>query len=268
MTEVLSTRDGAVAVLTLNRPDKMNAYNAALHTALLNAVDEADNDPTVRVIVVTGAGRVYCAGADFEEGFISFSDDSIVETVDGVDRDLGGILNLRIHNSDTPIIAAINGSAVGIGATMLVPMDIRIASNKAKFSFPFARRGIVFDGAASWFLPRLVGFAKAYEWILKANLFPASEALAGGLVSELVEPDQVLPRAMELAHDIANNCSPESVAQNKRLLRASMAGNGPMAAHMAESETLMRLFREHDCAEGVNAFLEKRAPKFKDREPE
>ena len=268
MNEVLIKDDGQVRILTLNRPEKMNAYNVALHSALLKAIDEADNDPGVRVIVVTGAGRVFCAGADFEEGFSSFADTDAVETIDGVKRDLGGVLNLRTHECDTPIIAAINGSAVGIGATMTIPMDMRIASNKARFAFPFARRGIVFDGAASYFLPRLVGFAKAYEWILKADLFSAQEALDGGFMTELVEPENVLPRALELAHDIANNCSPESVANNKRLLRASMAGNGPMAAHTMESKMLAKAFVSPDCAEGVTAFLEKRAPKFDDRKPD
>jgi enoyl-CoA hydratase/carnithine racemase len=267
MTEVLITNEGAVRILTLNRPEKLNAYNVALHSALLKAIDEADNDPSVRVIVVTGSGRVFCAGADFEEGFNSFAETDAVETIEGVKRDLGGVLNIRVHECDTPIIAAINGSAVGIGATMLINMDIRIASSQAKFSFPFARRGIVFDGAASYFLPRLVGFSKAYEWILKADLFPATEALEAGFVTEIVDPDQVMPRAMELATDIAQNCAPESVALNKQLLRASMTGNGPMAAHTLESKMLADRFVSYDCAEGVKAFLEKRAPDFKDREP-
>jgi len=265
MSEVLKSDEGAVRLLTLNRPEKMNAYNVATHSALLAAIDEADNDPKVRVIVVTGAGRVFCAGADFEEGFVSFSETDEVDMIDGVKRDLGGVLNLRIHECDTPIIAAINGSAVGIGATMTIPMDIRIASNKAKFSFPFARRGIVFDGAASYFLPRLVGFAKAHEWILKADLFSAQEALDGGFMTELTDPENVLTRAIELAQDIAQNCSPTSVANNKRLLRASMAGNGPMAAHAMESKILAEAFVAPDCAEGVQAFLQKRAPKFEDR---
>lgn len=265
MSEVLISNEGAVRLLTLNRPEKLNAYNVALHSALLAAIDEADNDPSVRVIVVTGAGRVFCAGADFEEGLNSFAETDAVDMIDGVKRDLGGVLNLRTHECDTPIIAAINGSAVGIGATMTIPMDIRIASNKAKFAFPFARRGIVFDGAASYFLPRLVGFAKAYEWILKGDIFTAEEALAGGFMTELVDPENVLPRAMELAQDIAQNCSPESAANNKKLLRESMAGNGPMAAHALESKMLDKAFVSPDCAEGVKAFLEKRAPNFEDR---
>ncbi|RZV41886.1 MAG: enoyl-CoA hydratase [Acidimicrobiales bacterium] len=267
MSELLVSNEGAVRLLTLNRPDKLNAYNVALHSALLKAIDEADNDPGVRVIVVTGAGRVFCAGADFEEGFDTFAATDAVDMIDGVKRDLGGVLNLRTHESDTPIIAAINGSAVGVGDTMTIPMDIRIASNRAKFSFPFARRGIVFDGAASYFLPRLVGFAKAQEWILKADLFSAEEALAGGFMSELTEPENVLPRAMELAQDIALNCSPTSVANNKKLLRESMAGNGPVAAHAMESKMLAKAFVSPDCAEGVQAFLEKRAPNFEDRAP-
>lgn len=261
-------KDPSVRIITLNRPDELNAYNGAMHTALLEAIDVADRDNSVRVIVVTGAGRVFCSGADFREGFDSLGK---IQPMEGdVQRDAGGVLNLRIFECDTPVIGAVNGSAVGIGSTMLIPMDMRIASNKAKFSMPFARRGIVFDGAASWFLPRLVGFSKAQEWIMRGHLFMADEALAAGFVNQLVEPEDVLPTALEIARDIAQNCAPESVAINKQLLRASMLGHGtldagPMAAHIAESRHLNRRFTEEDCQEGVRAFLEKRAPQFKDR---
>lgn len=264
--KLVKTEDhGAVRLLTLNRPAEMNAYNAALHSALLAAVDAADNDNSVRAIVVTGEGRAFCAGADFREGFNSENFQKIQEQRLGIDRDLGGILNIRIYESDTPIIAAVNGAAVGIGATMLLPMDIRIAANTAKFSFPFSRRGIVFDGAASWFLPRVVGWAKASDWAISGRMISAEEALAAGFIGDLAAPDRVLDMAMKRAQDIAQNCSPQSVAWNKQLLRESMLGNGPMAAHMGESTALQRAFKSPDCAEGVAAFLQKRAPNFQGR---
>lgn len=261
----------AVTVLTLNRPEAMNAYNMELHTAMLEAIQAADADPSVRVIVLTGAGRAFCAGADISEGFSSAGVDSVPEMHEGVMRDAGGILNLAVFECDTPLIAAVNGAAVGIGATMLCPMDIRIGSNKAKYAFPFARRGIVCDGAASWFLPRLVGFAKANEWILKGGFISADELQRAGFFSEICDPVDVLPRALELARDIAVNCSPTSTANNKRLLRASMFGHGvlgdaPFGLHMMESEMLSKAFVGDDCAEGVQSFLEKRSPQFKDRQ--
>ena len=274
MSLVFQSRDEqtpSVMLLTLNRPEAMNSYNMALHDAMLEAIQAADADPSVRVIVVTGAGRAFCAGADISEGFGSSGVDKVPEMHEGEMRDAGGILNLAVFDCDTPIIAAVNGAAVGIGATMLCPMDIRIGSNKAKYAFPFARRGIVFDGAASWFLPRLVGFAKASEWILKGGFIPAEELKQAGFFSEIHAPDEVLPRALELARDIAINCSPTSTANNKRLLRASMLGSGTLAdapfdLHMMESRMLNKAFVSHDCAEGVQSFLEKRAPRFKDRQ--
>ena len=274
MSLVLVTRDDqtpSVMLLTLNRPEAMNSYNMALHDEMLEAIQQGDADPSVRVMVLTGAGRAFCAGADISEGFGSSGVDSVPVTHEGIMRDAGGILNLAVFECDTPIIAAVNGAAVGIGATMLCPMDIRIGSNKAKYAFPFARRGIVFDGAASWFLPRLVGFAKASEWILKASFIPAEELQQAGFFSEICNPEEVLPRTLELARDIAVNCSPTSTANNKRLLRASMLGHGtlgnaPFGQHMMESEMLIKAFVSHDCAEGVQSFLEKRPPEFKDRE--
>ena len=274
MSLVLTARDAqtsSVTLLTLNRPEAMNSYNMALHKAMLEAIQAADADPSVRVIVITGAGRAFCAGADISEGFASAGVDSVQEYHEGIMRDAGGILNLAVFECDTPIIAAINGAAVGIGATMLCPMDIRIASNKAKFAFPFARRGIVCDGAASWFLPRLVGFAKANEWILKAGLLTSQELHQAGFLSEICAPEEVLPRTLEVARDIAINCSPTSTANNKRLLRASMLGHGtlgdaPFGLHMMESEMLAKAFVGADCAEGVQSFLEKRPPSFKDRQ--
>ena len=268
MSLVLKEDHGQVRLLTMNRPDKGNAYNIELHQALHDAIDEADNDSSVRVIVVTGAGKAFCVGADLSGGFASLAGQEIL---DDIPRDFGGILNIRIFNSDTPIIAAVNGHAVGIGATMLLPMDMKIVSSNTKFLFPFARRGIVFDGAASFFLPRIIGMNKCQEWLLKGGHITPDEALSAGMITEVTEPENVLDRAMEIAAEIAVNVSPTSAAHNKQLLRASMLGGngydgGPMAAHMAESVMLDSAFKSHDCLEGVKAFFEKRGPIFKDFE--
>lgn len=270
MPSVLYEPSGAIATITLNRPDKMNAYNYALHSELLDAIKRGDADNNIRVMVITGAGKAFCAGADLDLGFSEGDFVNEDDVVDGISRDIGGILNIATFASDTPIIAAINGHAIGIGATMLLPMDIKIASRKSKFAFPFGRRGIVYDGAASFFLPRVVGMAKAQEWILKGDIILADEALSAGLVSEVVEPDQVLTRAMALAKDIAENISPESAARNKQLLRASIYGDSrydtpAMSAHMLESQFLNEAFSGPDCLEGVKSFMEKRPPKFKNR---
>lgn len=271
---LLISRDetlNSVAILTLNRPEAMNSFNMVMFRELQKAYAELDEDPSVRVIVVTGAGRAFCAGADISEGFSSAGFSTEPSIHEGVVRDTGGELVLDMFNIFTPIIGAINGHAVGIGATMTMPMDIRICSEKTKWAFPFARRGIVFDGAASWFLPRLVGWAKANEWILKADIISPDEMHRAGYVSEVHPPEDVLSRALELARDIAQNCSPTSTANNKRLLRNSMMGHGVLEqaafmSHIEESKYLNKAFVSADCHEGVKAFLEKRAPNFADRE--
>lgn len=239
MPNVLYEQNGAIAKITLNRPEKMNAYNYPLHSELLSAIARGDKDKTVRAIVVTGAGKAFCAGADLDLGFAAGDFVNETNIIDGVQRDIGGILNIGTFEADTPIIAAVNGHAIGIGA-------------------------------ASFFLPRVVGLSKAQEWILKGDIILADEALQAGLVSEVVEPDQVLSRAMEIAEDIAVNVSPESAARNKQLIRASAYGDTrygspSMSAHMMESKFLVDAFKSEDCIEGVQSFMEKRAPKFKDR---
>lgn len=271
---VLSTRDeevGSVAIVTMNRPDAMNSFNNAVFRRMLDVFAELERDDSVRVIVLTGQGRAFCAGADISDGFGSAGLDVEAERVDGVPRDSGGVLNLAIAKLDTPVIAAINGAAVGIGLTMTLPCDIRIAANKAKYAFPFTRRGIVFDGAASFYLPKLVGFSKATQWSLTGSYIEPVDGLRSGLFSELHDNADVLPKALELARDMAVNCSPESLSQNKRLLRRTMLGHGvlesePFAAHMEESALLETAFASADCEEGVRAFLEKRAPNFQDRD--
>jgi enoyl-CoA hydratase/carnithine racemase len=262
--------NASVAVLTLNRPEAMNSFNYTMHRELQRAYGELDADRSVRVIVVTGAGRAFCAGADISSGFGGAGLSSQNTMHGDVARDAGGELVLDMFKLDTPLIGAINGHAVGIGATMTMPMDLRICSEKTKWAFPFARRGIVFDGAASWFLPRLVGWAKANEWILKADVITSDEMYRAGYVSEVHQTEAVLPRALEIARDIAANCSPTSTASNKRLLRNSMMGYGLLeeaafTAHIEESKLLNAAFVSEDCHEGVKAFLEKRSPNFADR---
>ena len=276
MSLVLTEQHGHVTIITMNKPEKMNSYNVALHDELIAAIQTANDDPNVRVIIVTGAGRAFCAGADISDGFSGAGFTEAPPQIHDIDRDYGGILTLAMHECDTPIIAAINGVAVGIGATMTLPMDIKIISNKAKMGFPFARRGIVFDAASSWFLPRMIGWTKAQELILTGRIFKAEEADKLGLVNYIVEPEQVLPKALEIAQDIAQNCAPKSVAQNKQLLRASLTNDfdygkgvmrGPLAAHVMESDMLNKAFLSADCHEGVQSFLEKRPPEFSNYDP-
>jgi len=264
------TENNAVAILSLNRPEAMNSFNKTMQRELQKVYKQLEEDSSIRVIVVTGAGRAFCAGADIGNGFSSVVSSDASTMHEGVARDAGGELVLDMFQLDTPIIGAINGHAVGIGATMTMPMDIRICSEETKWAFPFARRGIVFDGAASWFLPRLVGWAKANEWILKATVISPDEMYRAGYVSEILPSTDVLPRALDLARDIAVNCSPTSTANNKRLLRQSMMGYGLLdeaafKAHIEESKLLNSAYLSADCEEGVKAFLEKRSPKFADR---
>ena len=266
-TLLLDRDDHGVVTLTMNRPEAMNSFNLRMFGDMLDAFGALGADPSVRAIVLTGAGRAFCAGADISDGFGSAGLDGVeVERVDGVARDTGGALNMAISRVDVPIIAAINGSAVGVGLTMTLPCDIRIAAEGRKYAFPFVRRGIVFDGAASFFLPKLVGHSKAAQWSLTGSYIDPQDGLASGLFSELHPGERVLDRALELARDIAVNCSPEAVARNKQLLRDVMLGRSNLfEAHMKESAHLERMFTEHDCEEGVRAFLEKRAPEFEDR---
>lgn len=263
----IERQDNGVAVLTMNRPHAMNSFNLRMFSDMLQAFNALGADRSVRCIVLTGEGRAFCAGADISDGFGSAGLDGVeVERVDGVPRDTGGVLNLAIAKINVPVIAAINGAAVGVGLTMTLPCDIRIAARGKKYAFPFVRRGIVFDGAASFFLPKLVGFSKATQWSLTGAYIDSEDALASGLFSELHAAADVLSRAMAIANDIAVNGSPEAVALNKQLLRAVMLGEAsPFAAHMAESAHLTRMFHEPDCEEGVRAFLEKRPPAFQDR---
>lgn len=254
----------AIATITLQRPDKLNAFTHTMAAELVAACDLAEDDDTVRAVVVTGSGRAFCAGADLDPRAAQFSQEPQPELVfdDGVPRDIGGVVALRFAAMLKPVVAAINGPAVGIGATMTLPMDIRIASEGARFGFVFVRRGLVPEAASSWFLPRLVGMSKAMEWVVTGRVFDAAEAHAAGLVSEVVAGDGVLDAAYALAREIAANCAPVSVAAAKQMLWAMSGTESPWAAHELDSHVLHDLVASADFAEGVAAFLQRRKPQF------
>lgn len=261
--------DQGVATITLNRPEKLNAYNTKMREELIALFDETDADDNVRVVIVTGAGRAFCAGADLSSGGATFdrqanpgklSRESL--KVGDVYRDGGGTNTLRIYQSLKPVIGAINGPAVGIGATMQLPMDLRLASTTARFGFVFARRGITPEAASSWFLPRLVGMQTALEWCMTGRVFDADEALARGLVRSLHAPDELLPAAQALAREIADNTAPVSVALTRQLLWRMAAAPHPMDAHRIDSRSIQARGQSADAREGVSAFLEKRPAVF------
>lgn len=253
------TRDGVLTV-TLDRPERLNAFNLPMLHELLEVLDEADADDAVRAIIVTGAGRAFCAGADLGEGGGTF-DHSGAEP-DEVHRDGGGLLTLRLFECRKPVIGAINGAAVGVGATMTLPMDVRIASEKARFGFVFARRGIVPEACSSWFLPRVVGISQAMEWVATGRLFGAEEALAGRLVSRVVPPEALLDEARALALEIVENTSAVSVCLSRQLLWKMLGADHPMEAHRLDSRAISAMGRSADAYEGVQSFLEKRPPRF------
>ena len=258
-----------IATLTLNRPDRMNAFTEQMAKDMIAAFDETDANDDVRVVVVTGAGRAFCAGADLGAGGATFDYEKRL-AARGVDekfdaaraRDGGGLVGLRIYESLKPVIAAVNGAAVGVGATMLLPMDVWLAVEGAKMGFVFARRGIVPETLSSYFLPRLVGVQTAMEWTLTGRVFTSEEAKAGGLVRSLHKAEDLLPAAYALAREIADNTSPVSVALSRRMLLDMLDATHPMEAHRLESRLIVSRGQSNDAKEGVTAFLEKRAPAY------
>lgn len=264
--------DGPLATITLNRPDRLNAFTVRMQRELVAALDEIDADDRVRAVIVTGAGRGFCAGADLGGGGDTFNadaqsgDEGAIEggAAEMEHRDEGGLLTLRIFECTKPVIAAINGAAVGVGATMTLPMDIRLASTQSKFGFVFARRGIVPEACSSWFLPRLVGISQAAEWCYRGRVFGADEALAGGLVRSLHEPDDLLGAAQELAEEIAHSTSAVSIALTRAMLWRMLGASHPMDAHEVDSPGIAYLGKSADAREGVVSFLEKRPPAFTD----
>ncbi len=253
--------DQRVLTITLNRPDKLNAFTERMAREVIEAFDRADADDEVRVIVVTGAGRGFCAGADLSGGGGTFDYSGQPLSIER-HRDGGGLVTLRIFECRKPVIAAINGAAVGVGATMTLPMDVRIASSAARFGFVFARRGIVPEACSSWFLPRVVGISQALEWTYSGRVFNADEALAGRLVSRVVAPDDLLPTAYALAREIADNTSAVSIALTRAMMWRMLGADHPMAAHEVDSPLVFSTGRNADAAEGVSAFLQKRPAHF------
>lgn len=264
-----------VATITLNRPERLNAFTATMQRELCAAVDLIDADPEVRAVIVTGSGRGFCAGADLGGGETTFdrddgraAADGVVREADGRHRDEGGLVALRFFACTKPVIGAINGPAVGVGITMTLPFDVRLASTQARFGFVFARRGLVPEACSSWFLPRVVGISRAMEWCATGRVFGAEEALAGGLVRSLHEPDDLLGAARELAAEIAGQCSSVSVALTRAMLWRMLGEAHPMAAHRVDSALIDAVGTGPDVREGVRSFLAKEPPRFPGRVPD
>ena len=266
----LDVEDG-VALLTLNRPDKLNAFNTQMMLDMIAALDFTDAEDAVRCVIVTGAGRGFCAGADLSSGAQTFNystrggAEKTARTVEGVQRDGGGLLTLRIYDSLKPIIAAVNGPAVGVGVTMQLAMDMRLASTQARFGLVFARRGLNPEACSSYFLPKLVGVQTALEWCYTGRVFPAQEAFDKGLVRSLHEPEDLLPAAMALAREIADNTAPVSVTLTRQLLWRMAGASHPIEAHMADSRGIQARGQMADAREGVMSFLEKRPAHYPDK---
>lgn len=259
-TTLLTNVENKVMTIVLNRPEVLNAYNYTMHAELLAAFDEADDDDDVRVIILTGAGRGFCAGMDLAAGADTFnrSGDHNIES----HRDGGDELTQRIFRSRKPVIAAINGPATGVGLTMTLACDFRLASETSKMGFVFVQRGIAPDACSSWFTPRIVGISKALDWFLTGRVFSAQEAFEGGLVSELLAPDDLLPRAHEIARSIADKTSAVSAAIVRRLLWQMLGAADPADAFRKESMALYYMGGAADSREGVTSFLEKRPAQF------
>lgn len=282
-SEILYDVDDGIATITLNRPDKLNAFTATMMFEIRRAFDLADTDDDVRAVIVTGAGRAFCAGADLSGGASTFNyensdggsalgsgadaDPELIEflrsmKVNGVFRDSGGMTSLRIFESTKPVIGAINGPAVGIGITMCLPMDLRLASENAKFGFVFNSRGIAPEAASSWFLPKLVGISQAAEWIYTGRVFGPDEALRGGLVRSVHAPDELLDEARRLAGEIRDNTAPISVALSRAMLWRFLGARHPMEAHRIDSRAVQYTGALPDAVEGVTSFFEKRPPRW------
>lgn len=270
---ILYDKKDKILTITLNRPERLNAFTGQMMEDLISAINAAGEDDEIRVIVVTGSGRGFCAGADLGSGGDTFNRDARDNKDDfsrkGEDlewlRDGGGKTTLAIYECSKPIIAAINGPAVGVGVTMTLPMDIRLASDKARFGLVFARRGLVPEAASSWFLPRIVGISKALEWTYSGRVFSAQEAYEGGLVSSIHSSEALLDEAYKISNEIIENTSPISISMTRQMLWKMMGQDHPMEAHKVDSRAIYELGKGEDAKEGIESFLEKRPPKFRSK---
>ena len=270
---ILYDKKDKILTITLNRPERLNAFTGQMMEDLISAINTAGEDDEIRVIVVTGSGRGFCAGADLGSGGDTFNRDARDNKDDfprkGEDlewlRDGGGKTTLAIYECSKPIIAAINGPAVGVGVTMTLPMDIRLASDKARFGLVFARRGLVPEAASSWFLPRIVGISKSLEWTYSGRVFSAQEAYEGGLVSSIHSSEALLDEAYKISNEIIENTSPISISMTRQMLWKMMGQDHPMEAHKVDSRAIYELGKGKDAKEGIESFLEKRPPKFRSK---
>lgn len=262
-TDISYEVEDAVATITLDRPDQLNAFTIAMAYELVDAFDRADADDDVRVVIVTGRGRGFCAGADLSDGASTFDITTPPAELLDPDRDLGGVVALRIFESLKPVIGAINGPAVGVGISMTLPMDVRLLADDAKVGFVFAGRGITPDAASSWFLPHIVGIAQALEWTLTSRVFRADEAFAGGLVRSTHPADEVLGAARVLAREIVNGAAPVSAALTRQMMWRMLGASHPMQAHRLDSRAIAYTGQREDAYEGVASFLERRRPEWK-----
>jgi enoyl-CoA hydratase/carnithine racemase len=262
--QIITETSEGILTITLNRPDRLNAWTAQMGAELRAAFDLADADDDVRAIILTGAGRGFCAGADLQGGGDTF-DYRKRDVAGAAGRDNGGEFSLRIFESKKPVIAAINGPAVGVGATMTLPMDVRLAAEDARIGFVFARRGIIPEACSSWFLPRVVGISRAMEWVSTGRVFGAQEGLEAGLIRSLHPKEELLEAARSLAREIAENTAPVSVALARQLMWRMLGAEHPMIAHRADSRGMVARGQSADAIEGVTSFLEKRPASFPDR---
>ena len=261
--ELLTSRHGDTFVISLNRPEKLNAFTKTMQDELIKVFDYTDQKDDIKSVVITGEGRAYCAGADLVDGPNTFNYAEEGNRLSNDDhRDGGGLVALRIFRSKKPVIGAINGDAVGVGATMTLPMDIRIASESARFGFVFSRRGAVPEACSSWFLPRIVGISKALDWCYTGKVFTSREALEHGLVSDVIPDDKLIDRALEIGSSYSSKTSAISVSLARQMLWNMLAATHPEEAHILDSMAMERMGKSPDIKEGIASFLEKRAPNF------
>ena len=261
--ELLTSQRGDAFVISLNRPEKLNAFTKTMQDELIKAFDYTDQTDGIKFVVITGEGRAYCAGADLVDGPNTFNYAEEGNRLSNDDhRDGGGLVALRIFRSKKPVIGAINGDAVGVGATMTLPMDIRIASKSARFGFVFSRRGAVPEACSSWFLPRIVGISKALDWCYTGKVFNSQEALQHGLVSEVISDDILIDRALEIGASYSGKTSAISVSLARQMMWSMLAATHPEEAHILDSMAMEKMGKSPDIKEGIASFLEKRAPNF------